>query len=522
MSLSGAPQSSSEPHSTQRFGLVVHSVGWDERLDELCGILAGRFNVPAGAAQISLRNQGQATVGDGMSIQEVSAVIEEMSRMGVVAEASLEASSEPASTLHVGWARVASRPRVATVDGTMIGLPRGDGSGDSEAAGDVVSEDVPEPSPDAAASPASDAVSAWTDGAARARAAAIRAAMGAASPAPPVADAAPSEPSPADAVNSPPLQTAFEPYVVPTNTIISEDERIAAVREIVADPGAASPSAWGGVLGAPVPAAPAARNPAVTEGLPTSESAGPPIENELLSAFDALRADGPAARPSAQKDRAFERLRQPVDTQPAATGSGHEWKAGLLSALAPGAGQAYNNEHSRAVTFALAGLFIVPWVVSVVDAFRTARRLDAKGHFIPAPARSFVGVIIGFWVLIGALGVLYTAVDRATEPDPVPDIVVVPPPAVVPAPVAEPDPQMEIEQARLEEQQRVERRERVAGLVARARLACGAGDYVECRRLAEDALEVDESDPDAQRVHVEAVVGQSGSSIDYPEPPLDE
>jgi TM2 domain-containing membrane protein YozV len=503
----------------QRFGLVVHSVGWDEKLDELCGILSGRFNVPSTTAQLSLRQDGKATIVDGMSIHQVSAVIEELSRIGVVAEAAAEAAGSPASTVHVGWARVASRPRVETVDGTMIGLPRG--ADDGERSNDLFAADPSSPSesPAADAPKPGDSASAWNDGAARKRAAAIRAAMGATSPSPPVAELAPAEQR----------LTSHEQRVAAANTIISEDERIAAVNDLVADPAAAPPSSWGGVLGSPVAApAPVVRTAATTEDLPVSAAA--PIANDLLSAFDALKDAGTTTPDSAgrgqdaaaKQDRAFERLRQPPQQQAPASDAPHALRAAALSLLAPGAGQAYNNDPSRAVTFALAGLFVIPWVVSIADAYRTARDLNAKGRFVPAPARSVLGVVVGFWVLVGTLAVFYQAADRATEPDPLPDITVQPAPVVVERVVPPPDPAIEEERVRNEEQERIERQERVAGLVARARLACGIGDYVECRRLAEDALEVDESSPDAQRIHVEAVIGQSGSSVEYPEPTLDE
>ncbi len=520
MSLSGAPQSSPQSQTTQLFGLVVHSAGWDERLDELCGILAGRFNMPAGAARSALRQNGQTPVSADMTIQQVSALIEELSLLGVVAEASVQTPSEPQSTIHVGWASVATRPHVPAGDSTIIGMPNADESLESEAHASVTeSSTTPEQAAD-------DALSAWTEGAARARAAAIRAAMGGAAHSTPVATHRPSAAAPssdsAPRSSPPPVSTTEQPSPVSSNTIISEDERVAAVKMLVAGSSPTAASAWGDVIGAPVAVAPVTRAVATPENLPTSDSAAPAAESELLSVFDALRGDATESRPSEVKDRAFERLRQPADTSTVSAASGHAWKAGLLSALAPGAGQAYNSEHSRAVTFALAGLFVVPWVVSVIDAFKRARSLDASGRFVPAPARTVVSVVIGFWGLVGALGVLYAAMDMATEPDPPPRVVVTPPSPAPREPVAAPDPQLERQRALIEEQQRVERQERVAGLVARARLACDAGDYVECRRLAEDALEIDESDPGARRVHVEAVVGQSGSSIDYPQPEPDE
>ncbi len=49
-------------------------------------------------------------------------------------------------------------------------------------------------------------------------------------------------------------------------------------------------------------------------------------------------------------------------------------RAGLLSFVFPGAGQAYNGHWVKAVLVFVTSPFVIPWVIGIVDAFFSARR----------------------------------------------------------------------------------------------------------------------------------------------------
>ena len=621
----------------QRFSVVVHSVAWDDRLDELVGLLSGRFGRSAALLAADL-NRGRAEVRSQLTIHEVSAIIEELARLGVTAEAEMDKAPAPpvAGTMHVGWARAVAQVEEPPSAGTMMGMPVGavdpvvetpeplpevsvgtPGPGDSEGAAQVWSRAAAiraamasGPRPDtmdpATGRPLMDAEAvdalpvhpADPPAERPERAGATLADAPAASPvaatsteasAPPletpldppsVRPVQPSPPVPAPRVHGEPALTAVAPAASP-NTLISEDERVAAVRDLVPSGGAepmnaqdrgspetrpasepsalpagalaaaaraalqagaasaadapASPparaNAWGQVLGEAV-RGPVARPSAHTSPLEGSASgmtvaAAHPVPGPepLDSAFAALRSAAPGAPSESPARPAFERLRSPEPTPREVAEHGtipaRAWRAALLSALAPGAGQSYNGQPSRAVTFALAGLLVIPWGVSVFDAFKVARRQAERGIQIRPNPRRVAGAVGGFWVLVLALFTLFSVAGRALKPE-VPELPPVASPAVVqPQPTVVPVSAEDIQAQQAREQaEQAEQAERFAGLVARARIACDQGQYDECRSLAEQALAIDESSPVAQRVHVEAVVGQSGTGPDAPPEPL--
>jgi hypothetical protein len=175
-----------------------------------------------------------------------------------------------------------------------------------------------------------------------------------------------------------------------------------------------------------------------------------------------------------------------------------------------------NHEHARAVTFALSGFLIVPWVLSVQDAWRTAARQQARGLLRPIPWQRVLSTAASFWVLAVLLTVLIRVLVQTVSPAPTPIDALPPPPepaapVFVPEPVVEPPPAVDVEAF----QAREALRERVVGLVARAQLACQQENWQECRRLAEQALEMDETHRGAHTALVEALSGLS--ALENPE-----
>lgn len=76
--------------------------------------------------------------------------------------------------------------------------------------------------------------------------------------------------------------------------------------------------------------------------------------------------------------------------------------AGLLSALAPGAGQVYNGDSERAWEYALRAPLIVPWIESVRDAHE--RAVAIRRGEVPRPEEG------AFYDSLGHLAVLYVGV----------------------------------------------------------------------------------------------------------------
>ena len=55
--------------------------------------------------------------------------------------------------------------------------------------------------------------------------------------------------------------------------------------------------------------------------------------------------------------------------------------AALLSLLLPGLGQLYNGEPGKALFFLLASIFVIPWVIAVVEAYYSARVANLEDRF---------------------------------------------------------------------------------------------------------------------------------------------
>jgi len=59
--------------------------------------------------------------------------------------------------------------------------------------------------------------------------------------------------------------------------------------------------------------------------------------------------------------------------------------ATLLAHVMPGAGQAYNRQWGKALLVFATSPFILPWLVGIVDAYRTATRINAGLIPLPSP-----------------------------------------------------------------------------------------------------------------------------------------
>ena len=81
--------------------------------------------------------------------------------------------------------------------------------------------------------------------------------------------------------------------------------------------------------------------------------------------------------------------------------------AALLSAVAPGAGQIYNGQDEQAWRYGLRFFLVVPWIRSVRQAARRARRIAT--YWAPRPAPG-VGRRVAMYVTLWYLAVLATAV----------------------------------------------------------------------------------------------------------------
>jgi TM2 domain-containing membrane protein YozV len=83
--------------------------------------------------------------------------------------------------------------------------------------------------------------------------------------------------------------------------------------------------------------------------------------------------------------------------------------ATLLGHMFPGAGQAYNRQWGKAVLVFATSPFILPWVLGIFDANRTAKRINAgEARLAPPPsARSVaLAVIIGLVIVAFLLWLL--------------------------------------------------------------------------------------------------------------------
>ncbi len=79
--------------------------------------------------------------------------------------------------------------------------------------------------------------------------------------------------------------------------------------------------------------------------------------------------------------------------------------ATLLAHVIPGAGQAYNRQWGKALLVFVTGPLIVPWVLGIFDANRTAKRINAGLLPLAPPLRSRTL----FWIVLAALAALVLA-----------------------------------------------------------------------------------------------------------------
>jgi hypothetical protein len=253
---------------------------------------------------------------------------------------------------------------------------------------------------------------------------------------------------------------------------------------------------WAAVLGEDLPAPEPGRVAATVVSVDASVATAPP----MAAAHDAL--DALSARPPLDAESRYERLKGGIERDERSPGL-----AALWSLLAPGAGQAYNGQPARGVTFALAGILVIPWFVSIFDAVRVSRALrDGRRRGRPQATRTSLMIVVGWWGFVVASLFGVQALDRVTTPPPI----VVEPPTVdrfegsgVPHRDVDPNPGPEVDRGPAE--QRAEIRRQVDVLVYEARSACEAGRCDECVRIVEEALVLDESSRAAQQLHVEAI-----------------
>jgi hypothetical protein len=520
------------------YTVYVVSTGWEDRLEELAALLGARFRMSTAAAMNALQS-GEVVVTEADGLHAASNVIEDLARMSIVA--AVRPVSAPARaperTMHVGWAHAPGRSPGQVEGRTMVGgpsqvvdqtdLPEPAVRPSGAALPPILAPDAAVPSPWAAAlaSPADSPTGGVRSSAARERAALLRGER-----APALTPATPVMP-PEQAQGSPALTRIPSVSDDAGLTIIMADESAKAVALLqnhapasATNPVVAqSPRAWGAVLGKAVEAE--AASVVLPVSSPSAVAPSSPDVPDSANPLTALAAAEETPNTPARGGRAaFVRLRSPGETRlsPASPSSanahstpGKPLHAALFSVLAPGAGQAYNNEQGRAVTFALAGVLIVPWAFSVRDAWQDASSGLNRQRTGAPNVRAAVSVALTFWLLVGLFATLIWSIDRATtNPTPAAQVaaapVPFPEPAAVPV-IEEPVATQDAEEASADPTlARAELRDRVAGLVARAQLACNNAEYVDCRQLAEQALALDETDPGAHRIHVVAIDGISG------------
>jgi hypothetical protein len=520
------------------YSIYVVSAGWDERLEELAALLGARFRLPTSAVMNGLQT-GEVTVAEANDLQTASSMVEALAELSIVAmvRPSKAYVRPPEQTVHLGWGRSDEAVYAPANGSTVQGVPSQivdssalDGLADAATLvtpgpGVNLASSMPDPWASALAPPLSPPAGLPRSSLARDRAALLRGEVVAGNTARPVAASAgvPHE-SPAitriPSVGEEVAQTIILADVSAQAVASLQDAGSAAQKGM--EPLHAGP--WGAVLGKAVEAPlVAASSTAFTELTTARTPQGLSDEGSPLFALGELTDSGEA--PNAADRKAFVRLRSPDEGRPALSDAtvavapstvNRTLAAALFSVLAPGAGQAYNNQQARAVTFALAGVLIVPWLLSIRDAWlEAAAGINRKSAGTPN-VRAAVSVALTFWLLVGLFGTFIWSIDRATtdvtsSEAPTATAVQTPVPSV---PLREEQRETEEEIAREASADsaaaRADLRERVAGLVARAQIACNTGEYVDCRQLAEQALALDETDPGAHRVHVVAVEGISG------------
>lgn len=552
---------------TTEFAVIATPEGWTDRVDELAAVLAERFRLSAFKVGMDLR-RGEAEVASTSTRSNADDIVRELRREQVHAfvrspgrpaehipppvaaprvagrDTSTDDHPEAGATVIPGWVGsfgnggpVEPEREEPDFHGTMIGRP-GALAGDRPASplrdGDVTTR------PSAAVPDA-----------------AVTAPPAEAPPVPAADDPAPgTPPSPDPGPWSAALDELARPDTPTVPTAPASPPRVELAPPPAAAPAVgAARNAWEQVLGtslggrlgeeaglvpAPPPPPPAT---AVDEphdvpdagdtlvpgaGANVTMVHGAGARRDQPPAFDAAALDAVARapvppmtasepageHPAGQQAVGFQRLRQ----APAAIEHPPK-QAALWSVVAPGAGQAYNHEFGRALTFALTSFLVLPWLVSVFDAWRRASEISEEPPRVVPDTGGAARLAAGFWIAVIVAAASLTLAHRLTLPDPAAiealgadnDVDIAPPTPV--GPETEPS-ALEAElQARLDEDRAEAQR-----LVVEARRSCDTGDFHRCRLLAETALDRDEANADAMRLLVDAVAGLSpNGSGDAPE-----
>jgi hypothetical protein len=107
-------------------------------------------------------------------------------------------------------------------------------------------------------------------------------------------------------------------------------------------------------------------------------------------------------------------------TYPAATLIEEEWQpprrrpdlAAILSALVPGLGQAYNGQLFKGILIAATCWTILPWIGGVLDALRTAERINRNDSIHDLPRRPAVPVVLHLALVVVAAALVATNLDK--------------------------------------------------------------------------------------------------------------
>ena len=86
--------------------------------------------------------------------------------------------------------------------------------------------------------------------------------------------------------------------------------------------------------------------------------------------------------------------------------------AAVLSAVMPGLGQAYNGQTLKGLLIAATFWTLLPWVAGVIDALRTAERINRNESFHDLPRRPALTVLLHLGVFALAAALLFANADR--------------------------------------------------------------------------------------------------------------
>jgi hypothetical protein len=541
--------------TSKEYRIAVPREGWSGGIDELAEIVGLRFGVPAIRARISLQRDGRFDVPGQGALNDAQRVADELATAGVrcvLIEVAAAAAADPVPVETVVAARGDGTlaPGADPRDGgppelvsTLLGMPGTAGAGSTFVSGrgpGVIPDVVSEGEPAAQEDPVPDA---W------------RTALGGAPAAPPVPAAdvaqlpstvphAASAPGAAPARAPAPAPVAPPPPIAGVGPALAELDHLSAPSDTVITP-AGDRDGWSAVLGGAIRAPAVDLDPTTLPDLPPPGArppaplaVPPPAERPASAASPAprpperVRDEEPTRLVIPQRadrgqeplrelppHRRFERLR-PSETA-SAQGSGHSAVlAGVWSLVAPGAGQVYNGQSRRALMFALGAPLVVPWLWSVADAVFVGQRIaDSRRPPPPDSTVARLAHVAAFWGLLMLALVVFPALRPApAAPTSEGPVMLAPAPeplrpnSAAPGPGTEPTPRPEIDEQPATD--RAERQAQVDALLAMARSACADERFIECRRLATEALELDESSREAQFVHARAVAGLFAVDVD--------